>query len=119
MTSLKSRMSYATIVLLIGSAVVLATLLTEAFRKTLAESERNRLEGIVYTVLSMVDVIGENELWFDDTLLVDSAQGADIVITNSRGDVLWPGQSDHKENILRVGEWKFDVQKHAEHRFIL
>lgn len=119
MKSIKSRMSYATIVLLVVCAGILGTMLTNAFRKTLVESERKRLEGIVYTVLSLVDVTDKSEVWFDDEILDSSAQGADVYIVDANHKVLWPANLNEKMGVVDVGQWNFQAVKEAVYAFSL
>lgn len=115
MASLQSRFTRATIAVLILFSLLLAGVLDRVFKRTLINSEENRLKGIVYTFLSAMDVELDGNVKIEQSTLpntISDAKDLSIAIVNDSNNVLWTmGQTppaDILNKIPNTGEWIFE-----------
>ncbi|MCB0272587.1 MAG: ATP-binding protein [Bdellovibrionales bacterium] len=112
MKSLRIRIVSATVVLLLCCAFILASLLQKAFIKSLEVSEKSRLQGAAYTVLSFLEFDENKDVILDQATLSESLGEVEVVITDAQGKSLWPKGKDQVIHVPTVGNWEYrHIQK--------
>ena len=118
MSSMQSRFTKSTVILLVLFSLSFAFLMGRAFHRTLIASEEARLKGVVYTFLSIMDVNDDGSIKVDDTAFANAfAENSDITvyILDQNLKMIWASVDSFAQPtssmLTTVGDWQFQHEK--------
>lgn len=119
--SLQSKFAIGTIGLLLLFSAALAAFLDGMFHRTQRESEENRLKGLMYSLISSMDVSKDGKVEVDDLPeVIAEDKNIKVAIYDSNEEQVW-GKDELA--LLRtsppVGEWKYIHNWKQNHASIL
>lgn len=120
MTSMQTRFARMSVVLLIAFSLLLALFLDRTFRRTLITSEENRLKGLTYSLLSVMDVGEDGSVQVSTPPeSITNAKNLSIVILDEKETKRWSlGEEIATPQLFPgVGDWFFQhlrKQNHAQ-----
>lgn len=123
MRSLQAKFGRSTAILLILSSVLLAALLDRMFHRTQVVVEENHLRGLVYSLISAIDVNDEGKLNvgdLPDTIVED--QHVSFSILNDQQKLLWSYNGEVSANAISTpstGDWSFEHNKKEKHASVI
>ncbi|MGQ0619812.1 MAG: ATP-binding protein [Panacagrimonas sp.] len=115
MTSLRARLLAAASVVLASFFVLTAAALDSAFRDTALQAERDKLEGVVYVLMTASHNLADGSLTIApeklvDHLLLHPASGLQAGLFDEQGQLVWtsaPFLEIPPPGSPAVGEWDF------------
>lgn len=118
MSSLQSRFTKATIVLLVLFSLSFAALLGRAFHRTLIASEEARLKSVVYTFLSLMDVDEDGSIKVDEAAFANAfAENPEVTvyILDENLKMIWASVESFTQPtssiLTTIGDWQFHHEK--------
>lgn len=128
MNSLRTRMLGAATLVLAIFVIVTAFALADAFSDQAQKAERDKLQGLVYTVLGAADIDDDGNLTVNNSALEEARlrepqSGLYALVINDDDQVIW-----HSPSLIRpatslpmapVGAWRFHRLAHGRGPFAL
>lgn len=122
MTSLRARLLVAASVVLASFFVLTAAALDSAFRDSAVQAERDKLEGLVYVLMTAAHTEANGSLTIApdklvDHLLLQPASGLQAGLFDEDGELVWtsaPFLEMPPPGSPGVGEWDFGELRHPK-----
>lgn len=113
-SSLHSRFAIGTVLLFIVFSALTAIILDRTFHRTLLTSEENRLKGILYSFLSIMDVRDDGTVAISPESLQtfqSNSKNISVFIYDEGSKRIWSSSEEDPRPVSRipkVGEWIFE-----------